>query len=396
MTNGRIAFVPPRYGAEFVGGAEAVVREAALGLAARGWDVDVFTTCARDHYTWKNEYPAGIDRDGPVTVHRFPVVQPLTTVTRQRLEARIQTGERLTADEQRRWLNSVYRVPELFHHLVAVAGEYRAVVFAPYPTWTTAVGSLVEPERAIVMPCLHDEPFAYLDIFRSELERSAGLWFLSEPEHELAHRIAALPERHVTTGAGMPVPDFDAYDPDGFRQRNNIERPFVLYAGRREGGKGWGTLLRQLRRLTQRGDLPIDLVTLGAGVISIPPELRDRVIDLGFVTDAERNNAFAAAVAYIQPSPNESFSRTTMEAWLANTPVIATSAGAVVAWHCDRSGGGVTYTDEFELAECLALVTESPATAAALASNGREYVLQEYAWAVVLDAMERSLEEMAA
>ena len=56
---GRLAFVPPRYGAEALGGSEAVMREAAHGLARRGWDVEVLTTCARDHYTWRNEYPPG-------------------------------------------------------------------------------------------------------------------------------------------------------------------------------------------------------------------------------------------------------------------------------------------------------------------------------------------------
>ena len=56
----RLAFVPPRYGPDVVGGAELVLRQIASGLADRGWTVDVLTTCARDHYTWANEYPAGV------------------------------------------------------------------------------------------------------------------------------------------------------------------------------------------------------------------------------------------------------------------------------------------------------------------------------------------------
>ena len=36
----RIAFVPPRYGPDVVGGAEAVVRQVAHGLADRGWRVE--------------------------------------------------------------------------------------------------------------------------------------------------------------------------------------------------------------------------------------------------------------------------------------------------------------------------------------------------------------------
>ena len=46
-------------------------------------------------------------------------------------------------------------------------------------------------------------------------------------------------------------------------------------------------------------------------------------IDLGQLTDRDKDDAFAAAAAYVQPSAMESFSRTVMEAWLAGTPVIA-------------------------------------------------------------------------
>ena len=52
-----------------------MLREVAHGLAARGWEVEVLTTCARDHHTWANELPPGTTRDGSVTVRRFPVVR---------------------------------------------------------------------------------------------------------------------------------------------------------------------------------------------------------------------------------------------------------------------------------------------------------------------------------
>ena len=63
MGKGRIAFVPPRYGDDVVGGAETVLRQAAERLAGRGWEVEILTTCVRDHYTWANAYPAGTSRD---------------------------------------------------------------------------------------------------------------------------------------------------------------------------------------------------------------------------------------------------------------------------------------------------------------------------------------------
>ena len=388
----RIAFVTPRYGAEVVGGSEAVMREAAHGLAARGYEVEVVTTCARDHYSWHNEYPAGEFEVDGLTVRRFPVVVPSRPTGRGRLDLRLRLGFGLTPDEQLVWLNGHMRVPELFQHLVAHSDRYRAVVFSPYLFWVTAVAAPVIADRAVVVPCLHDEAPAYLDIFRPLLASPAQVWFLSEPEHALAHRIGPVAADHRVVGSGVPIPE--RYDPDGFRARHGLEGPFVLYAGRRESLKGWDDLLRVYRQAVTERQIDLDLVTVGVGKVEVRKGLSGRVRDLGFLPEAEIGDAFAAAVAYLQPSPNESFSRTVMEAWLAGTPVIASAAGAVVSWHCERSGAGVVYGDDDELIECLALAAEAPDGLAALASPGRAYVLDNYTWAAVLDRMEEALGEL--
>src|SRR3954447_22129996 len=78
----RIALVPPRYGPDVVGGAELVLREVAHGLTARGWQVGVPPTCARDHHTWANHSPAATTDDAGVTVKRFAVVDDTSGTAR--------------------------------------------------------------------------------------------------------------------------------------------------------------------------------------------------------------------------------------------------------------------------------------------------------------------------
>ena len=117
------------------------------------------------------------------------------------------------------------------------------------------------------------------------------------------------------------------------------------------------------------------------------------MLDLGLLSDRERDDAMAAASAYVQPSTLESFSRTVMEAWLAGTPVVANRGSAVVRWHCERSGAGLLYDDDAELEQCLRFVAEAPDAAAALAKPGRDYVLDNYTWPVTLDRMEATLDE---
>ncbi|MGH9296916.1 MAG: glycosyltransferase family 4 protein [Acidimicrobiales bacterium] len=382
----------PRYGEEVVGGSEAVVREAAHGLAARGWSVEILTTTARDHYTWVNDYPPGAEAHGDVTVRRFETFQNRDLSHWIRLQHRLMDGGALSESDELAWVHGRFRVPDLYLYLAAHARTYDIVVFSPYLFWSTLYCAGLAPDRTVLMPCLHDEPYAYLRSVRAALAGSAAVWFLSEPEHQLGHRLAPLPGHHQVVGAAVKVPE--EYDAAGFRERHGIEGSFVLYAGRRETGKGWEQVLAGFGAAILRHRLPFDLVSIGVGDPHVPTALSNRVIDLGYLAYGEVLNGFAAASAMVQPSRNESFSRTIMEAWLAGTLVIANGESDVVSWHCERSGGGLTYHDELELGQCLRVAAESPKIAAELAGRGRDYVLGNYTWPLVLDSIEASLEEL--
>ena len=95
-----MGLVPARFGPGVVGGAEAALGEIAHGLAARGWEVEVLTTCARDHFTWANEFPAGVEHDGGVTVRRFPAVVSTSRRERAALNAAIVARQPIDIDAQ--------------------------------------------------------------------------------------------------------------------------------------------------------------------------------------------------------------------------------------------------------------------------------------------------------
>lgn len=385
-----IAFVPPRYGSDVVGGAEAVIADFAHGLAALGHEVEILTTCARDHYTWANHYPAGTTAERGVTVRRFPTDTSSSGVARDRIGHKILTGAPVTIDEQQLWMNDSLRVPELWHHVLDRREEFRAIVLAPYMFWTTFAVGQIAPERTVLMPCLHDEPTAHLDLFQPLFSDARAMIFLSEPEAELARSIFRLPPRTDIVGAGIELPE--AYHPERFIAAHGIDRPFVFFAGRREWGKGWTDLLAAFDKAVS-GGADLVLVTAGVGSVEAPPSIADRVVDLGFISDEERNDAMAAAAAYVQPSPLESFSRTILEAMAAGTPVVANARSEVVSWHLDRSGAGIRYHSDDELVEALHFVADMPAAAAALARSGREYVESHYDPAAIIDRLASRLDE---
>jgi glycosyltransferase involved in cell wall biosynthesis len=387
---GKLAFVPPRYGAGVVGGAETVLREMVAGLVGRGWDVEVLTTCARDHFTWANEYPSGVEDVDGIPVRRFRTVVPVSRRERAHHEAAIHGGRVLTLSEQQRWVNADLRVPDLFHHLLDSVAGYRAVVLGPYMFWTTFAGWQLAPGKTVLLPCAHDEPYIRLDLFRPMFAGVAGLLFHTEPEHDLAHSVLPALAPHAVVGSGVHIPG--SYDADRVRARYGIEGRFLLYAGRREGAKGWEQLLEAFARCIARHDLPFSLVTIGSGEVRPPAEVAHRVVDLGFVPEEDRNDLFAAADAYLQPSAYESFSRTIMEAWLAGTLVIGSAASAVVTWHCERSGAGLVYRDDFELEQILLFLAATPEAARRIAASGRSYVIENYAFPAVMDRVEECLD----
>ncbi|MEM9653213.1 MAG: glycosyltransferase family 4 protein [Actinomycetota bacterium] len=424
-----IAFVPPRFGPGVIGGAEAVLAEAAAGLAARGHNVEILTTCAKDHFTWANDFPEGVfsvdaaavigdamragattgPGNGPLdtaadaidlteggptlTVRRFAVEMDTPGITRDRVGNRILAGDRISIQDQQLWMNDSLRCSGLWDHVFDNGQRYRALVFAPYMFWTTFAVSQINPERSIIMPCLHDEPPAALDIFASMIEGAHGVWFLTEPERDLGHRLYRVPARNTIVGASVDVPE--SYAPGEFRLEYEIEGPYVYYGGRREWGKGWDDLVAgYLRYLsTRRGRPAVKLVTSGVGEIEVPPAAQGQLIDVGLLSDRQRDNAMAGAIAYLQPSAMESFSRTVLEALLASTPVIANRASDVVSWHLELSNGGLTYDSEAELVQCLDFVSDEPEAAEALVRDGRAYVTDRYRLPLVIDRMEAALDQ---
>ena len=201
--SGTIGIVPARFGDKIIGGAEIVLRHIAEGLQERGWAVEVLTTCAVDYFSWDNEVPAGLSEEGGLSVRRFPVVKSTSGRERDVLGHRMLAGDRLTLAEQVRWVNDDVRVPELYHYLLEHAQDYRALVFGPYLFWPAFTCSQVAPDRSLLWTCLHDEPYAYQQVFEPMLSGVAGLFMQTDPEHDLLHRVNSSPEPHALVGCGV-------------------------------------------------------------------------------------------------------------------------------------------------------------------------------------------------
>jgi glycosyltransferase involved in cell wall biosynthesis len=375
----RIAYVLPRYGPRVLGGAETHGRAVIEQLVQRGHEVEVWTTCVQNLYTWTNEYLAGVERLNGVVVHRFPV---------ELNNSFNLLAEPLSHENQYRWVDNLPHSPQLYAHILAYGPRFDFLIFMPYAMPTTLYGAAIYPQRSVIWTCLHDELLAYLEPVRGLLASVGGLVLNTSAEEELlVKRLRVQHPRRVIAGMGFDIPSGDA---NAFqRQYPQIDNQFLVYIGRLERGKNVGLLLEYFAEYRARHDQPLDLVLLGDGPVSAGDY--PNVVRLGFVDETTKRNALAAATCLCQPSLNESLSIVIMEAWAQHRPVLVHADCPVTVMHVRQSGGGLYFANYSDFEGAVEYFLSHPHQARQMGDNGYEYVDSRYNWQVVMGRLEQAL-----
>ncbi len=388
-----IAFVCPRFAEHgTVGGAETLLKNLADRAAAAGRKVTFLTTCAQSHFTWENNLPAGQRRIGRLDVHFFPVDEDRDIGAFLRVQEEISRQGPVTDEDEQIWIRNSVNSRALDRHLRDHGGEYDRIVMGPYLFGLIWFASQVRPEKTLLVPCLHDEPFAYVGLMAKMFDAVSGFMFNSEPERDLARRLFNVPEAKCSV-VGMGLDGFEA-DPTAFAKRRGLTAPYVLYSGRREPMKGTPLLCDYVRTFRERTGRDVKILFTGSGPIDAAPELQPHITDVGFVGETEKHEAMAGAAAFIHPSVNESFGIVLLESWLAGTPALVHAKSEVLRWQCRRSNGGLWFRAYPEFEEELKLLLDNKPLRDAMGAAGRSYVLNEYSWPSVekrmFDALDRA------
>src|SRR5262245_25958214 len=160
----KVAFITPRYGAEFSAGAEHACRLLAEQVAKRH-EVDVLTTTVRDPATWKNEYSEGSDRVRGALVRRFAVSPMPERSSLGELSRRLREGPRCRADELS-WVRHVGPWSSgLLEHIKRQSKSYDALAFFGLCHPLTVSGIEIAPERSVLFPHLHVRPELRFDLW---------------------------------------------------------------------------------------------------------------------------------------------------------------------------------------------------------------------------------------
>jgi glycosyltransferase involved in cell wall biosynthesis len=383
MTRPPVAFVVQRYGADVTGGSESLARALAERLAP-SYDVTVFTTCARDYVTWRNERPAGEEVERGVRVRRFPVARERDLAAFNAFAEPLYRRP-TTADEEQAFLERQGPVvPSLVEALGREQDLFAAVVFFTYLYYPTYWGLKAAPRRSVLVPTTHDEPPLRFSIYREVFALPRAFAFLTPAEQELVRaRFGVGGRPAVVAGMGVDPPPPSSSAVAAFRARHGLARPYALYAGRIDAGKGCADMVSHHARYRREKPDALDLVLIGKLAMDEPRT--DGVRHLGFLSEEEKAAALAGATVVVCPSPFESLSIVLLEGLALGAPALVNAVSPVLKEHCLRSNAGLFYSDGDEYVEAMDLLARDGALRAALAANGRRYVDAEYRWSTVLD-----------
>lgn len=381
----KIGFVIPWYGEKIPGGAENAFRDITTKLFEDGVELEIVTTCVEKFGSdWSvNFHKPGLTKNSiGIPVRRFEA-DKRDTAAFDAINLKICQGQAVTRAEEEVFMQEMVNSRAMYAYLKVHEADYELFVGIPYMFGPVYQVAKMFPKKTLLIPCFHDEGYAYMEIFKECYSQIGGMFFNAQPEAELAKRLYGLEGViQCTAGLGMDV-DISG-DEAAFRKKFQIEDPFILYAGRKDKLKNIDTLIAFFCEYKRRNPGSLKLVLIGGGVVELPKGFEGEILDLGFVDIQDKYDAYAAAELLCQPSHNESFSYVIMESWLMGRPVLVHADCAVTKNFAVSAKGGLYFKNYGEFEGCVNYIRMNQEKAAQMGRNGGAFVRNNFGWSTVL------------
>ena len=339
-TTPEVAFVVQRYGEGITGGSESLARAVAERLAA-DYRITVFTSCARDYVTWRNELPAGLERLGASTC---AASRPSASATSRRSTPSRSLFTRAAAAAVSSGSSAGERSPPLVVPPLVVRSRVRRSplrrVRAPRH-WTkssSSCGSRAPKSRSSSRPCGRAGPLRRLRLLhlpllsdllgpRAARDRRSRRARAHDPRRAAASLLGLPRGLRASARLRLPDPGGAGPGPPSLRARRAarpcsrawgstcrrrrtrtrsarataLARPYAIYAGRIDAGKGCAEMLAHHERYRREKADPLDLVLIGR--LAMPEPRQPGVRYLGFLPESEKAAALAGARVLVLPEP---------------------------------------------------------------------------------------------
>jgi glycosyltransferase involved in cell wall biosynthesis len=388
----KIAIVSPRFPSNnAVGGAETLLKNFASSLIKMGCEVSFFTTCATNHFTWRNEITPGEQLIEGIKVKFFSVDADRNVSRFLELQGAISANRELSHEEAFEWLKNSVNSSSLMEALIKENKEFDCIITGPYLFGLTYFAATTFPDKTFLVPCLHDEGFARVSLIAQMFKKVKAILFNTVPEKQFAIKLYGIDEKKAFV-VGMGIDPFEA-SPEPFLKKYQIKSKYVIYSGRRESAKGVPLLCHYLALFRHRTNQDIRLVITGSGPVEAPDELLPYIVDTGYLSETEKHQAMSGAIAFCHPSILESFGIVLLEAWMAGTPALVHGKCEVTRFHCEQSGGGLWFSVYPEFEESLMFLLENENIRKAMGRAGKNYVALNYNQKIITEKLITAIQE---
>lgn len=390
MARKKIGIIVQRYGPEINGGAEYHGRLIAEKMAPF-FDVEVFTSTAKDYITWAHHYPEGTETINNIPVHRFTVAKPRDPEVFGDIQKVIFRDEH-TIDDELQWMEEQGPFyPDLMDTLEKREAEFEFYIFFSYRYYHSYHGITRFKKKAILVPTAEHDDVIYLRMFKHIFHLPGAIVYNSHEERAMIHKVSGNEDvLGDVVGVGSEIPG--SYNPQSFRDKYDLKGNYFIYIGRLDENKGVPELLRFYLRLLEEETLDLTLVLMGKSVIEIPEHRSIKY--LGFLEDEDKFDALAGSDFLIIPSQFESLSMVTLEAWAVEKPVIANGRTEVLQGQCRRSNAGLWYTNYEEFKEVILLISRNDELRKIMGQNGKVFFDTHYTWPVIQQKYLKLIEQI--
>ncbi len=384
----KIAFVIQRFGEKVQGGAELHCRWLAEKMSEKGHKVEVYTTKALDYIYWKNYFKNDIEYYNNIKINRFKVKKK-RNIRKFSSLSNITFYLPHSTKEELKWVkeNGPY-CPSLINAIKRDRDRFDFFIFYCYRYYQTFFGLEYVKDRAILIPTAEEDPAINLRIFRDFFNKPKGIIYLTPEEKDLIQDISQnynIPYEII--GTGINIPEFKKND---FLAKYKIKKPFVLYVGRVDKNKGCQTLITYFKHyLEENPEISLELVLIGKPVIDVIEHPKIKL--LGPLSDEDKYNALKESEFLIMPSPYESLSIITLEAWALRKAVLVNGKCRVLKGQTIRSNGGLFYHNYAEFSETMKFLLKNKEIREKLGIQGYNYVVKNYNWKLVIEKVENFL-----
>ncbi|MCC5815424.1 MAG: glycosyltransferase family 4 protein [Leptospira sp.] len=378
----RVKAVISRFGENVTGGAEKHCQDI-LQILPKHWNIEVLTTTAKDYITWKNEFKSGVETWKNISIHRFPVERKRNLKTFNLFTDTLREAfPNQTQASETEWLiqQGPYS-PKLIEAIKNAESDTDLFLFFSYLYYPTVLGLSVTKTKSIIIPMFHDELPAYFSIYKDVFTPEKYYAFNSPEELELfEHIFGYTPKNKAVIGTYVAL---DQQLEEGKQEDSeedqlktlSVSEEYTLSVGRMDLGKGFSELIELYFGWLEKTENPIPLKIIGNNPPSIMKQYESQWVQfLGYVDENEKEKLIKHARLLINPSSLESFSIVLMESWAQSVPVLVNSKSLVLKGHCQRSNGGLYYTDQKSFSICMDMMLDNINFAKKMGHNGNLYV----------------------